>query len=148
MQNIRAFSGVVVLSLVASSCASFMFLFIYEREMFMNLDRFLLILIGLSFAVPLVIVNSYSALVMTSQRIIEKLEVNRIYAIFLFMGSCFSCFLISISTISGYLMGLETRSGILIILTLNGLVFLINFINLVRRERRNRLAAEAVREEA
>ncbi|MFZ6013402.1 MAG: hypothetical protein ACOYXT_23875 [Bacteroidota bacterium] len=109
----------VLVAVAACIGCGYLFLFVYERSMFVNSDRFLLTVLAMAISLPPLVVNTIGVLPKTSEGMaIPDWAYQRAVSAYMFSGSVVVCCLYGITILVGYFFGISTKVGVLTFLAM------------------------------
>ena len=124
IDKIKATAFVALTSFVLTSITSgFLFIYIFSKDLFYNLDLVRLILLAIGITVPVTFFNS---LIIAAKSNLEPRQDDSFApSIFLFMAVIFTSPLFYSVIVAGYFFGLELKMGVILILSLEFILALI-----------------------
>lgn len=130
LDRIKGFSATTMLSVVGGTILpGFLFLFIYDRDMFVTIDKFLLCLIAPTITLPILILNSGLILLNIMKGDPDSPPddetFHKIFAGALYFGNLITSIVIYSVILSGYFFALKLKTGVLITFILQAVISLI-----------------------
>ena len=120
------FSVATILAVSASAGCGYLFLFIYERNLFFTGDRFALTVLALAISLPVLVINTIGLLPKPREgESVSASAYTRIVSAYLFSGSVTVCCVYGATILIGYFFDLSTKAGVLVFLALEILFALI-----------------------
>jgi hypothetical protein len=119
VDKIKSWSAVTIFHLIGSVIVpGYLFLFVFERKLFLSIDLFRLSVIGASITAPILMLNAVVAMfVVSDAETKDKFsddELNRYTAASIYVGGILSMIVIYLVIGVGYFCSLSMRSGIII----------------------------------
>lgn len=120
------FSIASFLAVVASAGCGYLFLFIYERNLFFTEDKFALTVLALAISLPVLVINTIGLLPKPREgESVSAAAYTRIISAYLFSGSVVVCCVYGATILIGYFFDLSTKAGVVLFLVLEILFALI-----------------------
>ena len=123
--KIKGFAATTIFSILGGTIASgFLFIFIFERELFLTLDKWLLYFLAPSITLPLLIYNIGILIINTTKDGSER-EENKLHRIFtgsVFFANLITSIIFYIAILLGYFFNIQTKMAVAIIVILEILI--------------------------
>lgn len=139
--KIKPFSAVIILFIVGGIIApGFLFLYIYERDTFLSLEYFPLILLVLSFSLPMIVLNTFifaiiQSIVHEGDHIQNVDQLNHHYAGCTMIAGFVGCCALILAIILGYFFHYKTSTGVLISMSVDLGILIFLWICLSRNKK-------------
>lgn len=140
LDKIKGFQAATIFSVIAGAIIpGFLFLFIFERELFFSIDKFLLCLIAPALTLPILVLNAAfftAGLIITfrNENISEQTRHN-FFAMAICLGSVLTCIVVYITIIAGYLFQLTTKGAVYIMLVLEAIAVVVLIVSIIKEKR-------------
>lgn len=131
IDKIKAFSASTILGVLGGTILpGFLFVFIYSRELFLTIDKFLLCLIAPTTTLPFLVVNSGLILIgmMKDQSAPDEISFNRSFAATIYFGNILTACIIYLAILIGYFFDLTMKMGVLTVLITETITVLVLII--------------------
>ncbi|WP_412464427.1 hypothetical protein [Flavobacterium mekongense] len=126
IDKVRPFSAIILFKIVCCLLSGFLFLFIFKRELFNNLDIFRLCVLSMSITAPILILNIFMVGNNFGPKRSEVTEeiFHQSQGASAFMGALLSLAVIYIPILLGYFLKLKLQSGIIWALSIQVFIIL------------------------
>ena len=114
LDKIKGFSAVTfLLVIICLTIPGFMFLYIFKKEFFLEIDNFRLCVLAISISAPLLVINGIFFFYILVGEYNDEKTFNRAVTATMFLGSLLSIPVLYSVIIVGYLFNLNLKQGVL-----------------------------------